>query len=167
MMNSADQGSSGDSSRSSFRQAWSLSSLKVESIVIILIGLLLGLVDQQASEVPGTLRFPALIAALILVGQGINQLSASGESEKKEAARESVAVGGPVPPGPAPVNRGADPDADDGSSGTGARLVLILAIWLGIASLVYPSGGLLTGLSLLAAFLLFARGWKTVNPSRD
>lgn len=150
------------------RRPWSPSSLQVESIVIILIGLMLGLVDQQASEVPGALRFPALIAALILVGQGINQLSVSGENEKKtEVTRETVPVGGPVQAGPAPVNRGVDPDADEGGSGTGARLVLILAIWLGIASLVYPSGGLLTGLSLLAAFLLFARGWKIVNPSRD
>lgn len=166
MMNSGDQGSSGDSSRNSFRRSWSPSSLKVESIAIIVIGLLLGLVDQQASDVPGALRFPALIAALILVGQGINQLSVSGE-KKTEAVRETVPAGGPVPPGPAPVNRGVDPDADEGGSGTGARLVLILAIWLGIASLVYPSGGLLTGLSLLAAFLLFARGWKIVNPPRD
>jgi hypothetical protein len=65
------------------------------------------------------------------------------------------------------VNRGVDPDAEEesGSAGTAARLVLILAIWLGIATLVYPSAPLsLILLSLLAAYLLFARGWKLMVP---
>lgn len=166
MMSSGEPASSGDSSRPFYRRGLSSSSINVEAILIIVVGLTLGLVDQQASEVPGTLRFPALIAALILVGQGINQLGATSEKRATAGAPQTVPVG--VQSGAAPVNRGVDPDADDeAGSSTGARLVLILAIWLGIASLVYPSGSFLTLLSLLAAFLLFARAWKVVSPTRD
>ena len=160
MVNSGDQGSSGGLATGLFRRSRDSGfNIDIEAVLIIVIGLTLGLVDQQVSEVPGTLRFPALIAALILVGQGINQLGA--RRAEPVGASESASDGG------SSVNRGVDPDDDDSGNSTGARLVLILAIWLGIASLVYPSGSFLTLLSLLAAFLLFARGWKTVNSTRD
>ena len=129
-----------------------------EAIMIIVVGLMLGLIDQQSAEVPDTLRFPALIAALILVGQGLNQLRTVREIIKGPGA---VVTGGSAPSGAASVNRGVDPGADEGGSTVGTRLVLVLAVWLGIASLSYPSGAL-TVLSLLAAFLLFARGWNVV-----
>ena len=60
------------------------------------------------------------------------------------------------------VNRGVEPGADEGG-GPGGRQARARAGRLArrIASLSYPSGAL-TVLSLLAAFLLFARGWNVV-----
>jgi hypothetical protein len=128
--------------------------------MIIVIGLMLGLIDQRSAEVSGTLRFPALIAALILVGQGLNRLNTVRAREIIKDP-DTVVIGGPGSSGAVSVNRGVEPGVDEGGSTVGARLVLVLAVWLGIASLSYPSGAL-TVLSLLAAFLLFARGWNVV-----
>jgi hypothetical protein len=143
----------------------------VEPVLIIVIGLALGLVDQTSSEVSGVLRVPALIAALILVGQGLNLLDQARKGDEVDVVtpeRVPVGSGGrSAVAEPAPVNRGVDPDADDGSgAGSMAWLVLGLAVWLGLATLAYPTAPLsLILLSLLAAYLLFARGWKLMVPT--
>jgi hypothetical protein len=141
----------------------------VEPILIIVIGLALGLVDQTASDVSGVLRVPALIAALILVGQGLNLLDLARQPEAVDESAGRVAVGAGAPGVPGGVNRGIDPDAEDDGSGSAAmaRAVLLLAIWLGLATLAYPTAPVsLVLLSLLAAYLLFARGWKLMAPPR-
>jgi hypothetical protein len=145
----------------------------IEPVLIILIGLALGLVNQTASEVPGAMRGPALIAALILVGQGINLLDAARKGDEIDVTTpDEVSVGsGRVPPrGHASdeINLGEDTELDDEEGGSGMLpwLVLGLAIWLGLATLAYPTAPLsLTLLSLLAAYLLFARGWKLMAPT--
>lgn len=143
-----------------------------EPILVITVGLALGLVDLGATEVPGMLRFPALIAALILVGHGLNEFDAARHPEGAEAS-ERVPAGagaGGGSGGSAPVNRGVDSDAleeETVNAGTTGRLVIVLSIWLGIATLLYPTAPLsLSLLSLLAAYLLFAHGWKLVLSAR-
>lgn len=143
----------------------------VEPVIIIIIGLALGLVDQTSSEVSGILRVPALVAALILVGQGLNLLDQARAPEVVEVT-ESVPVGAPAPAAGAarPVNLGEDLDAEAESTRSGILpwMVLGLAVWLGLATLAFPTAPLqLILLSLLAAYLLFARGWKLmVAPAR-
>jgi hypothetical protein len=143
----------------------------VEPVLIIVIGLALGLVDQTSSEVSGVLRVPALVAALILVGQGLNLLDQARKGDDVDIVtsdRVQVGAGGGGAPAAPVVNRGVDPDAaEDGGSSSMAWLVLGLAIWLGLATLAYPTAPLsLILLSLLAAYLLFARGWKLMVPTR-
>lgn len=138
----------------------------VEPILIIMIGLALGLVDQASFGASAVLRVPALIAALVLVGQGVNLLSLARQSEVVVPS-EPVAVGASKAPGS--VNRGVDPGADEegASSGGMAKLVLLLAIWLGLATLANPTAPVsLILLSLLSAYLLFARGWKVLTLPR-
>jgi hypothetical protein len=143
-----------------------------EPLIIIVIGIALGLVDQTSSEVSGMLRVPALIAALILVGQGIYLIELRrrapvvvtttarvGNIEESTAtalalAQNKVVVAGAEEDAAAPA----------ASDRTRAYLVLGLAVWLGVATLAYPAAPLaLILLSLLAAYLLFARGWQMLH----
>jgi hypothetical protein len=149
----------------------------VEPLIIIVIGIALGLVDQTSSEVSGALRVPALVAALILVGQGLNLLE---DARNARAAGQVIEDREPVPvgadPTAAPANAprqvliaGADEPGRSSRTPTRAYLVLILAIWLGVATLAFPTAPLqLILLSLLSAYLLFARGWRTMStPAED
>lgn len=148
-----------------------------EPVAIIAIGMALTLYDQTASEVSGTLRVPALLAGLILVGQGINDFRATYAEQRARREGEPVeefATSGAPPTQQlrteAPqVNRGIDPDAaDDGGPGSLPWLVIGLAVWLGLATLAYPTAPpMLIVLSLLAAFLLFSKGWGMVAAERQ
>ena len=157
--------------RPQFSGSWSL----VEPLIIIVIGLALGLVDQTSSEVSGMLRVPALIAALILVGQGLNLLEDARNARGTQVIeeRQTVPVGADDPGGSAAatvttrrvvVPGGPDEGGEGPRPPNRAYLVLILAIWLGVATLVYPTAPLqLILLSLLSAYLLFAKGWRTMQ----
>ena len=149
-----------------------------EPVAIIVIGMALALYDQTASEVSGTLRVPALLAGLILVGQGINDFRAAYAEQQARRDGEPVpeyATSGAPPTqqlrtADAPqVNRGVDPDAaDDNGPGSLPWLVIALAVWLGLATLAYPTAPpMLIVLSLLAAFLLFSKGWGLVSAERQ
>jgi hypothetical protein len=152
----------------------------VEPALIIIIGLALGLVDQASSEVHGMLRVPALIAALVLVGQGVNLFDQARRADTtKITTPDPVSVGATtttaVPttpatgPGGQPVNKGQDivlVATAPGAPGVLPWLVLALSVWLGLATLANPDAPLsLILLSLLAAYLLFARGWRLMAPT--
>jgi hypothetical protein len=151
----------------------------IEPLLIIVIGLALGLVDQTSSEVSGMLRIPALVAALILVGQGLNMLELGRKSSDTQTVEELEPVSVVAPPPTAgavgrasnrPVQRviADEPPAPASDRSSMAWLVLGLAIWLGVATLAFPTAPLsLILLSLLAAYLLFAKGWRSMVPTRD
>jgi hypothetical protein len=148
----------------------------IEPLLIIVIGVALGLVDLTASEVSGMLRIPALIAALILVGQGLTLLEQARQQgtvtrviEEREPA-DDIGDDPTVLPANSPRKIVIAGDDEDGESGgrapTRAYVVLGLAIWLGIATLAYPTAPVqLILLSLLSAFLLFATAWRTLQTS--
>jgi hypothetical protein len=149
--------------------------LAVEPALIIIIGLALGIVDQASVEVSSVLRVPALVGALVLVGQGLTLLD-----HARRGGAATVTAPDPVPvtapPGPSdqtsggPVNKGQDvagPLAATNTPGALPWLVAGLAVWLGVATLAHPDAPLsLSLLSLLAAYLLFARGWRSLVPPR-
>jgi uncharacterized membrane protein len=164
-------------------------------VVTVVLGALLGAADLNAPEVSGWLRVPALIAALILVAQGLLDF---------ENARRAQQMHLPLPDGSLPALNPTpsvplhadDVILEDGSpqsasvalehaiqaqalaarlvAGTTVRessgavmAVLVLAVWLGLATLSYSSapGALLT-LSLIASFLLFASAWSMLQKRR-
>jgi hypothetical protein len=137
----------------------------LEPLMIIVIGLALGLVDQTSSEVSGMLRIPALVAALILVGQGLSMLEEARAAATVQAiptaTREGVGPAGRAEP---PIITAGEEVTEAPRTSSRAYLVLFLAIWLGVATLVYPTAPIsLILLSLLSAYLLFARGWRTMQ----
>ena len=144
-----------------------------EPLVIIVIGLALGLVDLTSAEAPGMLRIPALIAGLILVGQGLNLLEDARNARVAEQVieeRERVSVGADDAAAAAGVPRqvvvpGApDEVVEPARTPSRAFVVLFLAIWLGLATLANPTAPIsLILLSLLSAYLLFAKGWRTMQ----
>ena len=173
--------------RFSSRVWWVLPALSV------LLGALLGLENLNSPEANGWLRVPALLAALILVAQGLLDF---------ENGRRARAMHLPVPDGSLPALNPAAPavvlNADEvvvhetratgGNvaieqaiqaqalaarmvAGTAVResrgavvAVLVLAIWLGLATLNYSnSPGPLLHLSLLASFLLFTSAWSLLQ----
>ena len=171
----------------SSRVWWVLPALSV------LLGALLGLENLNSPEASGWLRVPALLAALILVAQGLLDF---------ENGRRARAMHLPAPEGSLPaLNPSAPPvvlNPDDvvvhesrqqtGAvaleqaiqaqqlaarlvAGTAVResrgavvAVLVLAIWLGLATLTYSNSPTsLLRLSLLASFLLFASAWSMLQ----
>jgi hypothetical protein len=180
----------------SSRVWWVLPALSV------LLGALLGLVNLSSPEASGWLRVPALLAALILVAQGLLDF---------ENGRRARAMNLPTPEGHLPaLNPSAPPvvlNPDDvvvhesqsrqvvhdsrqpaGAvaleqaiqaqqlaarlvAGTAVResrgavvAVLVLAVWLGLATLNYSNSPTsLLRLSLLASFLLFASAWSMLQ----
>jgi hypothetical protein len=153
----------------------------ITPVVLLGFGLFLGLYDLMALEASGLLRVPALIAALIITADGITQLEALGASKSEaeaeaEAAADADAAAAqtePVPPGRAahrhPVATTVTPEAPS-TSNRGPALaysVLVLAIWLGVASLGSSSATVtLRMTSFLAAILIFYRGWQAIVPKR-
>ena len=174
--------------RFSSRVWWILPALSV------VLGGLLGLENLNSPEANGWLRVPALLAALILVAQGLLDF---------ENGRRARAMHLPAPEGSLPALNPSGPavvlHADEvvvhenrptggGAvaleqaiqaqalaarlvAGTAVResrgavvAVLVLAVWLGLATLNYSnSPAPLLYLSLLASFLLFASAWSMLQ----
>ena len=172
----------------SSRVWWVLPALSV------LLGALLGLENLDSPDANGWLRVPALLAALILVAQGLLDF---------ENGRRARAMNLPTPenttlpalqPSAPPVVLNADDVVVHESrqpagalaleqaiqaqalaarlvAGTAVResrgavvAVLVLAVWLGLATLNYSSSPTaLLRLSLLASFLLFASAWSMLQ----
>lgn len=129
---------------------------KPVAVFVLLLGGVLGLVDQRSNADIG-LRVPALIASLFLVASALNVLlpiGAKGHVED-DAAPE------PVDPGRA-VQRGQGPGPvapPERPSMFIPLLLMGLAIWLGLATLMFQDAEpQLLGLSLVASFLIFSRG---------
>ena len=173
--------------RFSSRVWWILPALSV------VLGALLGLENLNSPEANGWLRVPALLAALILVAQGLLDF----ENGRRARAMHLPAPEGSLPalnPSSPPVVLHADEvvvhESRPGGgqialeqaiqqqalaarlvAGTAVResrgavvAVLVLAIWLGLATLNYSnSPAPLLYLSLLASFLLFASAWSMLQ----
>jgi hypothetical protein len=150
-------------------------------VILLVFGLFLGLYDLlRGTEASGLLQVPALIAALILSADAITRLDAI------RPASDPVLVAEAAPPAPAdeparpgrayyrlrPTGRtvaGAPPPAVPATRAPAlAYGVLVLSIWLGIASLGSSTATSTMQLSsFLAAVLLFYRGWTVVVPKRS
>lgn len=161
----------------------------IEPIVVMAFGAYLGLVNQAATGTSGWLRVPALLAALILVAQGIlgvQQHRASGvimepehrDIEVQETSTDVVhqnrARGDVDAPGRAqhrdvPVQIKVTAVEEDAGGGLREKpqtiyVVMGLAVWLGLASLANPAAPrALLVMALLAAFLLFAEAWQMLR----
>jgi len=157
----------------------------IEPVVVMCFGAILGLVDQTATETSGWLRVPALIAALLLVAQAILDFQVrkqewTDHSETpltpvptRELVIRQVDSGGVDNPRKAQYRQAAisvRATVASASVRENPRLiyfVMVLAVWLGLATLANPSAPwLLLVFSLLAAFLLFAEAWQMVRSRR-
>ena len=137
---------------------------KAVAVFVLVLGVVLGLVDQRSVADSG-LRVPALIASLFLVASSLNVLMPIGA---KGHVEEEIEVEPGADPGRA-VNRAAvPPPAPPAARPTPfiSLLLMGIAVWLGLATLMYQDAeAQLTGLSLLASFLIFSRGLAEL-PSR-
>jgi len=152
----------------------------VEPLVVMVLGVTLGLVDQQATHTSGWLRVPALVASLILVAQAILTVEQRRHTVDRHAREEFVSESTEVVtvqqittvsnPGMA-VHGGMPSAKETVTTTTKARegpqvmfFVMGLAVWLGLATLANPGAPRnLLLLSLLASFLLFAEAYKQMR----
>lgn len=160
----------------------------IEPAVLMAFGALLGLVDQTATETSGWLRVPALIAALLIVAQAINDFQVRRqewlnqpepqppvEDEPAElTAGDVTVVVAPSSPGRARFRDAPSAPARAvavvGAARENVRVIYFvmgLSVWLALATLANPGApALLLVLSLLAAFLLFAEAWQMLRSRR-
>lgn len=150
------------------------------------LGVALGLSTIGYDTADMRLRVPALLTAFILFSQALLELT----PKIRRATRGDVVVA-PVPAELASVetkvltsaevklSRGSLPAAagypvPEETKPAGAApakryvpiLVILLGLWLGLAVLVCEFFGWLSGLSMVAAFLLFAFGWQDLSGRR-
>jgi hypothetical protein len=173
----------------SSRVWWLLPALSV------LLGALLGLENLNSPEANGVLRVPALLAALILVAQGLLDFENGRRARAMHLPTPESSTLPAFQPSAPPVVLNPDDvvvhESRQQPSGTvaleqaiqaqqlAARLVagtavresrgavvavLVLAVWLGLATLNYSNSPTsLLRLSLLASFLLFASAWSMLQ----
>jgi hypothetical protein len=172
----------------SSRVWWLLPALSV------LLGALLGLENLNSPEANGWLRVPALLAAFILVAQGLLDFENGRRARAMHLPTPESSTLPAFQPSAPPVVLNPDDVVVHESrqpSGTvaleqaiqaqqlAARLVagtavresrgavvavLVLAVWLGLATLSYSNSPVsLLRLSLLASFLLFASAWSMLQ----
>ena len=170
------------------RMWWVLPALSV------LLGALLGMENLNSPEANGWLRVPALLAALILVAQGLLDFENGRRARAMNLPTpESTTLPAFQPSAPPVVLNSDDVVVHESRQPSGAvaleqaiqaqqlaaRLVagtavresrgavvavLVLAVWLGLATLNYSSSPApLLYLSLLASFLLFASAWSMLQ----
>lgn len=143
----------------------------VVPVLLIAIGLMLGWADQDAGAAANDdLRIPAMIAALLLFGQGLTDLSVGrskpDEVEAEAAAEEVEAPGDDAATGPLParlLSQGSTAASSPSAASALAIGLMVLGVWLGVKVLTVSAPPQLSNLSLLAAFLLFAFGWKVLT----
>lgn len=151
----------------------------VEPLVVMVLGVTLGLVDQQATQTSGWLRVPALVASLILVAQAIltveQRRHTPEQTHRDELVSEStevVTVQQITTMSPGMATHSGQPAAKETVTTTkkvreGPQVmffVMGLAVWLGLATLANPDAPRnLLLLSLLASFLLFAEAYKQMR----
>jgi hypothetical protein len=142
------------------------------AILTLVLGLALGVANQGAGDTAMALRVPALLAALLMVGQGVNDLRKNmphrqevevlPESDGTPRGRE-LAVVRPMPPQRPVTIMATRPSPQTLSV---PITVLILAAWLGLADLRIDAPASLSVLSLISAFALFAIGWGLLPAKR-
>jgi hypothetical protein len=147
----------------------------IAAVVVLLLGLALGIANQSAHHTEMVLRVPALLAALLMVGQGALQLRKNlpvprqekieiEQSEPDSGTRSrELALVRPLPPRQAVAVVSTRPSPATLSV---PIAVMILAAWLGLADLRVASPDSLSSLSLLSAFALFALGWSLLPARR-
>ncbi|GAB6903814.1 hypothetical protein [Kineosporia succinea] len=141
-------------------------------IGVLVLGVLLGVSDQQADGTSMLLRVPALIAALIMVAQGIQLVLRGLPRETEVEVVEVVDDSDPAHPHttvrPRPWAAGmAAFRTDPGSLGLPV-VVIFLAVWLGLADLrVTDAPESFSSLSMVSAFVLFALGWTLIPPRQQ
>jgi hypothetical protein len=142
----------------------------VGAVLTVALGIALGLANQNADNTAMGLRVPALLAALLMVGQGVVNLRKSlprqehievvpdGENRGRELAvvrpMPARSPGTPVAVRPTPATLSVP------------IVVVLLAAWLGLADLRVAAPPTLSVLSLVAAFALFALGWGLLPARR-
>jgi hypothetical protein len=122
----------------------------VEAVIVLAVGVALAFVDLLSSA-DAQLRVPALIASLALVGDSINKL-------RPVAPRtDTYVVVDPAGESSHEVPVEQPPQA----SQLVPVLLLVLAIWLGIMTLMHQDAELqLSVLSLIASFFIISRGLR-------
>ena len=147
------------------------------AILVLVLGALLGVANQDASRTSMTLRVPALLAALLMVGQGAVASKRTLPARQRRTVSHSRTVdqrGQAVREAPratvTEINQRAVPAA--AVRPTAATLsvpisVMILSAWLGLADLtVDDAPAMLSVLSLIAAFTLVALAWSLLPARR-
>jgi hypothetical protein len=149
----------------------------VGPFLIALLGVLLGITNLAAEGTAMALRTPALLASLLMVGQGMHEIRrhwprkveriAVPDTEERivdmttgQARVRELATVQELPA--APITAAAQANA---STMAVPILVMLLAAWLGLADLRVVAPVDLKVLSLVASFLLFALGWSLL-PTR-
>jgi hypothetical protein len=143
----------------------------VGAVLTIALGIALGLANQGAPHTEMALRVPALLAALLMVGQGVNNLR-NGLPRQQQVAlnpegsssrgRELAVVRDMAPkPTVAVVTSKPSP-----ATLAVPITVMVLAAWLGLADLRVSAPATLSVLSVVAAFALFALGWGLLPARR-
>jgi vacuolar-type H+-ATPase subunit I/STV1 len=143
----------------------------IGAVLTLVLGLALGIANQGAGGTEMALRVPALLAALLMVGQGVvdirkhmprRQVEMAPEVDSGPRGRE-LAVVRPMPPQPPVTVLATKPSP----ATLGVPLsVMILAAWLGLADLKVAAPAALSTLSLISAFALFALGWGLLPARR-
>jgi hypothetical protein len=128
----------------------------VEPFGVFVLGTLLVLFVEQASEVSSGLRTPALFAGLFLAGHGINRMQQvsrpqampqNGNGARREAEFEDD-----------------EPQQRRGSGSIGTVITVVLALWLAWEAVtVLAAPRRLTFTALLAAILLFSDGLRALR----
>lgn len=144
----------------------------IGAVLVLVLGLALGIANQGASETEMVLRVPALLAALLMVGQGVMDIRKNMPRRQVEMVQESgesgprgreLAVVRPMPP-QQPVTVIATKPSP--STLSVPLTVMLLAAWLGLADLRVEAPASLSTLSLISAFALFALGWGLLPARR-
>ncbi len=150
----------------------------IGAIVTLVLGVVLGVSNQSADGTGMGLRVPALLAALLMVGQGVVDIKRHLPKRRVVEERDTLLVddgsgGGPratelavvrqLPP-PAPVQ--ATVVRPTPVNVAVPLTVMVLAAWLGLADLRVEAPTSLTVLCLIAAFALFALGWSLLPARR-
>jgi hypothetical protein len=144
----------------------------VGAVLTLVLGLALGIANQGAGGTAMALRAPALLAALLMVGQGVNDLRKNmprrqeievlPEPDGSPRGRE-LAVVRPIPPQKPVTIMATRPSP---STLSVPITVMFLAAWLGLADLRIDAPPSLSVLSLISAFALFAIGWGLLPARR-
>ena len=147
------------------------------AIVTLVLGAALGIANQAASGTSLSLRFPAILAAMLMVGQSVVDIKRHWPVRRPRPARANLvddgSGAGPRPSSqvarlqPLPSAPVVTPVAVPPTPATLAvpLLLMVLSAWLGVADLRVAAPHSLQVLSLIAAFALFALGW-TLLPAR-
>lgn len=144
----------------------------IGAALTLVLGLALGIANQGADGTEMALRVPALLAALLMVGQGVvdirknlprRQLEVLPEPGDPGPRGRELAVVRPMPPQPPVTVIATKPSP---STLSVPLTVLVLAAWLGLADLRVDAPAALSTLSLISAFALFALGWGLLPARR-